>query len=674
MYSEKKILKLLEKYGQVSESNVVLLTLRTICGDSMDYLEWAMHVYYECDVNLTVIELIMNWSKRHKDRIKYLSLGNIIRYRDANAVNTLANEISFLDTFVIVKKFISGFNTAQRGIMTASYLSKDSDGKYDSDRINSLGSMVCTFNGLDESRKSNFYCICSSFDNPEDIVRNLAYCTGKTYKWKREEMLEFMRACAPDCSIVYDKGNVVIIRVPSYESSVVMCGGGRTQWCITKADHYFDSYVASYHGKRQQFFLFDFNKFPTHKLANVGFTMTSGGEITNAHANNNDDIRNEYVTGENGEHIDIFDVLKSHGISNYGDFFVATFNDPFGWNIHDVLDFFKNLEGANIIECFNEEGKVLVRVERESFSKAAQGTFISNKFIGNNSFAYFLVDLNKPQNDGDSLIAIFVYLDKYDYFASMEACNRFDEPPTVVLDEEVFRGLQEVSPLRQVFHYIDNDMERKAMKIVEMNQEIDVMEMIDYDTAICFALEKGMYRLAYEMMKLDSFDSGTFGQLYGETFAEYLVYAYSYIEGSKGRGIPTKRLFLRKMMTKLLGLACFNVNEKDITSDTVLMAAAELPELNWFTKYLLMIDGIDVNASNSIGERALVIAARANNLEIVELLCQRPDITVSPTMKRKCTDMGVDLSQYLPKKTSKARRVKKSAESGAEAVATSNAE
>ena len=152
MYSEKKIRQQLDKYGVVcsNENNLIVEHLKLLCNESMDYLEWAIHAYYKCNVSVTVIELIMGWSTRHRDRIKYLSLNNIMRYRTELDIQSLVGEISFLDSFIKVKKFIKEFNTEQRGIMEAHYLSKDADGNYNTCLLDELGDMVTDFNNEDK--------------------------------------------------------------------------------------------------------------------------------------------------------------------------------------------------------------------------------------------------------------------------------------------------------------------------------------------------------------------------------------------------------------------------------------------------------------------------------------------------------------------------------------------
>lgn len=71
---------------------------------------------------------------------------------------------------------------------------------------------------------------------------------------------------------------MVIMKVNDFEASSKI---GSASWCLSRTEHYFESYVTS--PKNYQFFIFDYSKQSTDKDSMIGITLRQNGEFRAAH-------------------------------------------------------------------------------------------------------------------------------------------------------------------------------------------------------------------------------------------------------------------------------------------------------------------------------------------------------------------------------------------------------
>jgi hypothetical protein len=155
--------------------------------------------------------------------------------------------------------------------------------------------------------------------------------------------------------VVFDNNNVVMISVPSFKSSKLLCGNGRTGWCLTREDRYFKQYVTEARGK--QFFIFDFNKSEMHELAHVGFTVRKPQGITNAHSTTNRSLTGDGISVD-GTRWDIHKVLNKLNIDHELIMRIEE-NKYYKWSIESALALIANMP-KDLTLAYNKDNRLVV--------------------------------------------------------------------------------------------------------------------------------------------------------------------------------------------------------------------------------------------------------------------------------------------------------------------------
>ena len=133
----------------------------------------------------------------------------------------------------------------------------------------------------------------------------------------REEFLSIVKTLQ-NTEVVYDKRNIVIIRVKTFSDCNTLFCSNTVNWCIANKKEYWDDYVNK--PFRKQYFIIDFNNFKQifsftsiddkrNNFSMIGFT-TKCNEIVAAHARNDNNLINNHSNSfEN--------ILKEKGIYNF---------------------------------------------------------------------------------------------------------------------------------------------------------------------------------------------------------------------------------------------------------------------------------------------------------------------------------------------------------------------
>ena len=167
-----------------------------------------------------------------------------------------------------------------------------------------------------DSNYINFIAVQTSIEVLEHISIALTrFSTNPDSEKKEEEDKEFLAQekvyrVENGCVRIYIQsdstdlvnGNFVIVHVPSFKSSKLLCGNGRTKWCITREESYFRQYVTDY-PNRDQYFLFDFNRKESDAFAHIGFTMENGRGFYCAQTCNNCGMVGSYTQGNESMNI-----------------------------------------------------------------------------------------------------------------------------------------------------------------------------------------------------------------------------------------------------------------------------------------------------------------------------------------------------------------------------------
>lgn len=115
----------------------------------------------------------------------------------------------------------------------------------------------------------------------------------------RKEFLALVKTLQ-NTEVVYDKRNIVIVRVKTFSDCNTLFCSNTVNWCIANDIDHWDDYVNKQF--RKQYFIIDFNDFAqsfmgyeerSNNFSMIGFT-TKKNEIIAAHARNDENLLNEH--------------------------------------------------------------------------------------------------------------------------------------------------------------------------------------------------------------------------------------------------------------------------------------------------------------------------------------------------------------------------------------------
>ena len=237
-YNKKQMQPLIDKYAINPETNKLFISAVEMFDGQPNYQIWAVKMIFSKTMSSEELETIHEWVTKNQTMVKMLEKQNVVSYSTKALISQLFKEMKGLDNLAIVKNAINHFNTEQRKMLSDSLLSKEYTALqgYSDANIKAWAEIFKKFNRMPLDRKNKFYSNCSRLKNLPDLQQAIMACLEETYSWNKEDFLAFMQNNAPDCEVVLDNANFLIIRVPSFKSSALLCGNGRTQWCITQQE------------------------------------------------------------------------------------------------------------------------------------------------------------------------------------------------------------------------------------------------------------------------------------------------------------------------------------------------------------------------------------------------------------------------------------------------------
>jgi hypothetical protein len=135
----------------------------------------------------------------------------------------------------------------------------------------------------------------------------------------REHFLKAIANYCPQTKVVYDKNNIVIIKVSSFEDCNRIFCHDTIKWCIAQNKAHWNSYVEKIGHK--QYFIIDFNKMhemrgsTDYNLSLIGFTL-KGDKLYAAHARNDNNLLNGFIKDRTGYH-PFENILKDKGLYDF---------------------------------------------------------------------------------------------------------------------------------------------------------------------------------------------------------------------------------------------------------------------------------------------------------------------------------------------------------------------
>lgn len=651
-YNKKQMQPLIDKYAINPETNKLFISVCEMFDGQPNYQIWAVKMIFSKTISSEELETIHEWAVKNQTMVKLLEKQNIVSYSSKAAIAQLFKEMKGLDNIALIKDTINHFNTEQRKMLNESILTKEFkalDG-YSNATLKKWATIFEKFNRLPSDRKKKFFSNCSRLKNTNDLLSAITTALEETYQWNKEDFLAFLANNAPDCEVIHDNGSFVIVHVGSFKSSKLLCGNGRTSWCITQQDSYWKQYVGD-HSNRDQYFFFDFSRKESDAFAHIGFTMENGRGFYCAQTCNNNSMTSGYTQG-NGERMSINQALENAGCK-MNIFLRLNPLTNYKWDMESILQFIK-ARPSDFAIAFEKDGRLIVNVLTTAGTKSLFGhTLISNGnfIVDNNNKVYVLVDTNLKVNDDKSMIAMQYQKDQYGTLSLRRMSDPYNTDITkngylskVGITTDTFINREAIDPRVLLHKLIDENDEMGALKLLEKEgKDFNVNYEFNQRVPIISAVNNKMYNLFEKIVSHPKFDS-SIEDGFGETLLESLIYLYGSDEISASK---EEEKSLKRMIEAILKSETYDFNAKDLNSDTAINIACEYPKMLWIVKALASKKNVDINIVNDFECAALGDCIRNKNLEALKIIGQRPDVKVREADKKLAKSYNINLDEYI---------------------------
>ena len=654
-YSKRQMEPLIKKYGINPEINKLFINVCEMFEDQKNYQVWAVKVIFSQVISFETLERIHNWILENATNISKLEKQNITAYSSKRAVQSLLKEMEGIDKISLVKNVISHFNTAQKRMLTESIIGEDMTPikAYNDESFNAWYNIFYAFNKKPMGIKNRFYSTCSAIHNKTALKEAIKDCLKESYVWSegKDDLFAFMKFNTPDCKVVFDEGNCVVVEVPSFNSSHKLCGNGRTQWCLSRDASYFNSYVTNY-SSRRQYFLFDFSRRETDAFAHIGFTVDDENGIVEAQTGNNFPMNVEKYT-QNDEKLNIHDILRNFKIPTRTFMPIPT-DLGFKWDFNAIVEIAKNNPSSLAIAYSKNNKLILYFLHQTEFERFISRTYI--KRIGfscydKNEKNYVLVDFNKKIGDDASLFAIHVTSDEYGSSTITQLQNFYGEnidrktlTDIVGIEEDEFLNNEKIAPCVLLHKYIDNNEEKNAIELIENEGDnIDINYEFNNRIPVFSAINQGMVELFDKIVRRKDFNT-SLSSGFGETLLISLLYLY----GSGELECDARQeKNLKSMINSILSSEYSDFNETDINNETAINVACEYPKTLWVVEALASNPNVNVNVVDDFNRNAINTCIAFKNLDALKILGKRTDLEVRNEDFDAATKASINLSDYI---------------------------
>lgn len=648
IYSKKQINPLVEKYKINVEKNMVFQSLITMFRDQPNYQIWAIKTVFENVASLDVIQRIKSWAENNQTEIKNLTKGNIILYKKPEDFKMLEDEMRGLEMLKFVNESINKFNTNQRKMLKNEIL------KNINNALEALASrkfiewfeIFRQMSTLVRHRQEKLISTSSAInDDIHFLKEHIKSALAESYDWNKEDMLGFMARNASDCSVVHNEGDIVVITVPSFKSSKLMCGNGRTGWCLTREERYFNQYVKEQRDATQ-YFVFDFSKKESHELAHIGFTVQAARGITNAHSTRNNNLMGN--VNVDGKSVNIHKALQDAKIPSSVYIHLKDLKN-YKWDVEAFLKFVEKNK-KNIAISVAENNRFVVRVlTNDAFNGIIDHSLIDyrNYSINNNTKTYVFLDFNLKKDDDKSLMVIHYSKDQYNFDtlnsvknAYNVECKKENHLANLGITTDMYLNREKIDPTILLHKLIDEGSEKEAIDLI-MNEgeNFDVNFEFNSYSPIFKSINAKMYNLFNTIINHKKFDAST-ADGFGEALLQSLIYSYGVEDNAENKSI-------KKMIETVLESETYDFNALNLNLDTAANVCVEEPHRLWILERLLSKPNVNVNIANDFNCTLIGNAIRFKNIEALKLIGQRPDVVVREEDKEMAKEYGIDLAKFI---------------------------
>lgn len=327
---------------------------------------WAIRQVYKNNASLHLLKNIINICSSHPTIVSKLSKGSITAY-GGSQLSMLMSELCSLRNEARKNSIASSFNTKQKKILKEKAFNPD---EYE---------IINKFSKLSGKKKVNFIKKMSTIENADEIIKHMSQLVDIHFEWNKESFMRYLSQDAISCKVAYEKDDIVIVEAKDYETIKRLAK--TTNWCISKNKTYWNQYVED-RPNAIQFVMFDFSKKEDSSLSIVGFTISDGFKITNAHDFQNRnlfygfspsqgvmDLLNSFAP-KKVNNKEIYSILRSNGITLSD--LIAIPDERYHWNKDSFMAFFE--------ECIDEDDYIIVADQCDKMAIIVDGPGVSELF------------------------------------------------------------------------------------------------------------------------------------------------------------------------------------------------------------------------------------------------------------------------------------------------------
>lgn len=650
-YSKKQINPLVEKYHINAETNVVFQSLIVLFNEQPNYQVWAIKSVFEGIATVDDIKNIQQWAVENPTEIKNLTKGNIVSYKTKSDFAKLFNEMNGLNQIKFVSDMINHFNTTQRKMLKDRILGSINNGieAVNSATFREYFELFKGVSTLPKHRQEKMISTASAINSDYNfLISHIKTALAETYAWEKNDMLGYMARNCKDCSIAYEKDNIVVAIIRSFDSSKKLCGGGRTGWCLTRQESYFNNYTRD-NDHAEQFFIFNFDKREDHQLAHIGVSVNPKRGITHAHTTRNDNLMSKLNI--DNQNVNIHDVINLLGIPK-NVFVHFKENSAYEWNVDSFLKMLENSKETMSLS-YSGGNRFIVNVHTKSGLKNLLGhTFINIdnfSFSSNNNKFYVMLDFNVNENDDKSIVLVSYVKDQYKIDTLRNVFTGYNVDITkenylhsIGIETDMYLNREDVDPKILLHKYIDERNEKAAIELLKKHgTNLDVNFEFNSRMPIFSVIENNMLDLFGEIVNMPNFDSSVKDFSY-ETLFQSLLYKYiSDYEHDKSNVSNVK-----KMIELIIKSNNYDVNVVDYNDDTAMHITCEYPQLYWVFEKLVSNPNANPNIVNDFNCTPLGTAIKEKNMDAVEKLLERKDVVVREEDYELAESVGINLKKF----------------------------
>ena len=640
----KQIKSLADKYGINTETNTIFQSIIEMFDNKPNYQVWGVKSVFGRETTPDQLTFIGNWISENKNLIAQLSKGNIINYKTRNDFSLLMSEIEKLNKLSLMRKVINTFDTEQKKILTQSIgLNEIKSTDPDNRKFEECYVTLRQFSKLQKPRRDKFIRLASALTDYRLIIDGIKNCLKNTYIWNKEDFLSFI-SINTRCEVVYDKDNIVIVRVPDFETSKLLCGGGRTVWCITREGSYFSNYVTK---GRSQYFLFNFGKPETDEIAHVGFTVDPQYGIVNAHSTNNKDMSGGGISYR-GKQINISSLLGSYGI-DISLFMKLKGTVKFNWNIEGLIEFLARRSSVKV--KYNDKNIVIVEVTSESpFDGLVGHTFIPYS-VNSRLSQYIVFNFNEKVDTQKSIVSLYYNLDRFGSKSLSRVVDAFGKEietktfySSIGVSESAVIDFNNIEPSLLLHKYIEESNEAAAIELIRTHyHSIDVNKVFEERLPIYAAINNKMPKLFHEIFSHEKFNSNSVDGFENNILGSliYLLRTPEFISSKQDEDA------INEIINYVIDSNKFDLNMVDCLGDTALMISCENVKSLQVTKKLASKANVNPNVVNNFGENALIKCIDFRNEEALKVIASMPGIEITSEVYDKAKSAGYDLKTII---------------------------